>query len=109
LSGAIVGFVGYEAVHYRLHFCCPSGQFENYLRARHLVHHDYYANRCFGVTSALWDLAFGTEPMGGEMAALCESLRSRPQLTGRTNLRKLKNYVLPFQLIERLARHLRTL
>jgi len=48
------------------------------------------------VTSALWDLAFGTEPMGIEMAALRESMRSRAPLTGRTNLYKLKHYVLLF-------------
>ena len=92
-SGAVAGFAGYEAVHYRIHFCRPRGSAENYLRSRHLVHHEHYPNRCFGVTSALWDLAFGTEPMGIEMAVLRESMRSRAPLTGRTNLHKLKNYV----------------
>src|SRR5215469_7487400 len=63
-AGAAAGFAGYEAVHYRLHFRHPLGRLENYLRSRHLVHHEYYPDRCFGVTSALWDLVFGTEPMG---------------------------------------------
>jgi sterol desaturase/sphingolipid hydroxylase (fatty acid hydroxylase superfamily) len=108
-SGILAGFVGYEAIHFRIHFRRPLGTVENYLRARHLVHHEYYANRCFGVTSALWDLAFGTEPIGSAMTALCESMRSRPPLSGRTNLYKLKNYVFPFSLIEYLIRRLRTL
>jgi sterol desaturase/sphingolipid hydroxylase (fatty acid hydroxylase superfamily) len=95
-SGAVAGFAGYETIHYRIHFCRPRGPAENYLRSRHLVHHQHYPNRCFGVTCALWDLAFGTEPMGIEMAALRESMRSRAPLAGRTNLYKLKHYVLLF-------------
>jgi len=107
-SGAALGFVGYEAIHYRIHFCHPRGPIETFLRSRHLVHHEYYPNRCLGVTSALWDLAFGTEPMGTAMTERCESLRSRPPLTGRTNLYKLKNHVVLFPLREHLARHPRT-
>src|SRR5262249_12016631 len=57
LSGAVTGFAIYEAVHYRIHFRRPRGHIENNLRSRHLVHHEHYSNRCFGVTSALWDLA----------------------------------------------------
>jgi 4-hydroxysphinganine ceramide fatty acyl 2-hydroxylase len=104
LTGVAAGFAGYEAVHYRIHFRRPHGQLENYLRSRHLVHHEYYPNRCFGVTSALWDLAFGTEPVGPAMAVLYESMRSRPPLGGRTNLYKLKDSVAPFRLIRHLAR-----
>jgi sterol desaturase/sphingolipid hydroxylase (fatty acid hydroxylase superfamily) len=107
-SGILAGFVGYEAIHYRIHFRRPRGSVDNYLRSRHLVHHRYYPNRCFGVTSALWDLAFGTEPMDSAMTGLCESMRTRPPLTGRTNLYKLKNYVSPFPLIGYLVRRLRT-
>jgi hypothetical protein len=107
-SGAVAGFAGYEALHYRIHFWRPRGRVEDYLRSRHLVHHEYYPNRCFGVTSAFWDLAFATEPMGNEMASLCESVRSKPPLTGRTNLYKLKHYLLPFPLTKYLATSSRT-
>jgi sterol desaturase/sphingolipid hydroxylase (fatty acid hydroxylase superfamily) len=96
-SGAVSGFIFYEAVHYRFHFCRPRGRFETYLRARHLVHHEHYPNRCFGVTSALWDLVFGTEPMDSDMAWLCESMASKPPSNGRTNLYKLPNFVLPWR------------
>ena len=91
-SGILAGFAGYEALHYRIHFRRPCGSVENYLRSRHLVHHLYYANWCFGVTSALWDLAFGTEPMDTAMTALSESMRFKAPLTGRSNLYKLKNW-----------------
>jgi sterol desaturase/sphingolipid hydroxylase (fatty acid hydroxylase superfamily) len=96
LSGVLAGFAGYEALHYRIHFCHPRGAVENYLRSRHLVHHEYYPQRCFGVTSAFWDLAFGTEPMGGGMTACAKSMSSRPPLCGPSNLHKLKDCVLPF-------------
>ena len=92
-SGTIAGFAGYEFLHYRIHFRRPCGPLEDYLRARHLVHHHRYPSRCFGVTTAIWDLAFGTEPMSREMAALCESMRFRPPLTGPTNLYKLKDFL----------------
>src|SRR5262249_3421933 len=96
LSGAVAGFVAYETVHYRIHFRCPRGEIEEYLRSRHLVHHDYYPTRCFAVPSAVWDLIFGTEAMGPEMAALCESTRSKPPLSVRTNLYKLAGYIRPW-------------
>jgi sterol desaturase/sphingolipid hydroxylase (fatty acid hydroxylase superfamily) len=104
LSGAVAGFAGYEAVHYRIHFRRPWGRLEDYLRSRHLVHHEYYPDRCFGVTSALWDLVFGTEPMGPAMAARCESMRSRPPLNGCINLYELKDSIMFFRLSRRLAR-----
>src|SRR5689334_685884 len=47
-SGAMVGFAGYEVIHYRIHFRRPRGPVENYLRLRHLVHHERYPTRCFG-------------------------------------------------------------
>jgi len=97
-TGSVLGFVVYEAVHYRFHFCTPRSRFETCLRARHLVHHEYYPNRCFGVTSPLWDLVFGTEPMASEMAWLRESLASKPPSAGRTNLYKLPNFVWPRKL-----------
>jgi dihydroceramide fatty acyl 2-hydroxylase len=107
-NGAMAGFAGYETIHYRIHFRQPRGAVEQYLRARHLVHHNYYPNRCFGVTSALWDLVFGTEPMGAAMTALCKSTQSIRPLSGRTNLSKIQDSVLPFSLIRHLSRHLRT-
>ena len=109
LSGMVAGFAGYEAVHYRIHFCRPRGRTEDYLRCRHLVHHEYNPHQCFGVTSAVWDLAFGTEAMGNEVAALYQSMRTRPLLTGRTNLHKLKDCILPLPLRASVARRLRKL
>ena len=107
-SGAVAGFVAYEIVHYRIHFRRPRGRIEQYLRSRHLLHHNFYPNQCFGVTSAIWDLAFGTEPMGPEITALCEAMRSQPPLSGRSNLYKLAYYVQPWLMIADVASRRRT-
>ena len=107
-SGMVAGFISYEIIHYRIHFRRPLGRIEGYLRARHLVHHHYHAHRCFGVTSALWDLAFGTEALGPETTALWESTRSKPPLSGRTNLYKLASYLPSGLLIADVARRSRT-
>jgi sterol desaturase/sphingolipid hydroxylase (fatty acid hydroxylase superfamily) len=107
-SGALAGFIAYEIAHYRIHFRRPGGGIEEYLRSRHLVHHHFYSNRCFGVTSAIWDLAFGTEPMGPEIATLRDSMRSKPPLTVRTNLYKLKYYIVPWLVLADVARRKRT-
>ncbi len=104
LSGAVAGFAAYELLHYRIHFCRPGGPVADYLRSRHLAHHESHPDRCFGVTSAIWDLAFGTEPLDADLTALYESMRSRAPLTGPTNLYKLKRYMMPFPLASGLAR-----
>jgi Fatty acid hydroxylase superfamily len=106
LNGAVAGFVGYEVEHYRIHFRRPRGRLEQLLRSRHLIHHLYYSDRCFGVTSPLWDLAFGSEPMGAAIAVLYDSLRDYPLLTGRTNLYKLRNYFRLFSIGGLAKRHL---
>lgn len=108
-NGMVAGFVSYEAVHYRIHFRRPRGRIEDYLRCRHLVHHDSNPNQCFGVTSAIWDLVFGTEPMGDDVTALHESIRTKPPLAGRSNFYKLKYCIVPASLKPSVARHLRTL
>jgi hypothetical protein len=107
LSGSMIGFACYEAIHYRIHFRHSYGAIEKYLRVRHLIHHNHLPNRCFGVTSALWDLVFGTEPMGVAITHLRESINSIPPLSGHSNFYKLRESV-PLLWIEHLARRLRT-
>ena len=88
-SAMLAGFILYEAMHYRVHFRTPSNPFEAKLRARHMIHHYRNSNRCFGVTSALWDITFGTELRGIEMKRAVEAVALTPPLKGPTNLRRL--------------------
>ncbi len=61
LSGIWAGFLYYEAVHYRVHLtAAPSGLIAS-LRRAHFYHHFTNRERCFGVTSPLWDYVFRTQ------------------------------------------------
>ena len=91
-SGAVAGFVAYEAIHYRIHFRPSRNAFERHLRTRHLLHHKHNSNASFGVTSELWDLVFGTEPLGVETRRIRERLASTPPVAGPSNLRKIIYY-----------------
>jgi sterol desaturase/sphingolipid hydroxylase (fatty acid hydroxylase superfamily) len=88
-TGMAVGFIFYEIIHYRVHFALPCGRLEAFLRTRHLVHHYRDSTACLGVTSALWDLTFGTEMTGAEMKRGVEAVAATPPLVGATNLKRL--------------------
>jgi sterol desaturase/sphingolipid hydroxylase (fatty acid hydroxylase superfamily) len=88
LGGLVGGFVIYEAIHYRIHFAEPSNPIEARLRARHLAHHLRAPGAIFGVTSAIWDRAFGTEPPRTELRHLADGLALYPVLSGPSNWRR---------------------
>lgn len=92
-SGIVAGFVAYEAIHYRIHFCAPCGWIEAHLRARHLAHHQSNPDAFFGVTSELWDLIFGTEPRGDEASRRLAAAAATAPLAGRSNACKLFEFV----------------
>lgn len=61
MAGIWAGFLYYEAVHYRVHLTtAPSGFIAKQRRA-HFYHHFINRERCFGVTSPLWDHVFRTQ------------------------------------------------
>jgi len=61
IAGIWAGFLYYEAVHYRVHLtAAPSGFIARQRRA-HFYHHFTNRERCFGVTSPLWDYVFRTQ------------------------------------------------
>jgi sterol desaturase/sphingolipid hydroxylase (fatty acid hydroxylase superfamily) len=62
ISGLITGWLWYGIVHHVIHHRRPR-RLARALRAashRHFLHHSPYASGNFGVTTALWDYAFGT-------------------------------------------------
>ena len=93
-TGIVAGFIAYETIHYRIHFRAPRGAIEAHLRARHLAHHQGNPDASFGVTSELWDLIFGTEPFGPEASRRCAAAAMTPPLAGRSNVRKLRDFLL---------------
>jgi dihydroceramide fatty acyl 2-hydroxylase len=91
-SGMGAGFIAYEAIHYRLHFAMPTPGPETYLRLRHLSHHECAPDASFGVTSALWDLLFGTEMFGDVMVANRQRVAHTPPLEGASNVRNVFDF-----------------
>ena len=88
-TGMATGFVLYEFVHYRVHFRTPHNRLEAYLRERHLVHHYRATDRCFGVTSPLWDRVFSSEVAATEMRSMRAAVAATPPFSGPTNVRML--------------------
>jgi dihydroceramide fatty acyl 2-hydroxylase len=87
LTGMVAGFAAYETLHYRMHFARPSCAWEARLRARHLAHHYRAPEEIFGVTTALWDRVFSSEPAPARMRELGDGVASIAPLAGRSNAR----------------------
>ena len=88
-AGVAAGFIAYELLHYRIHFSTPSCELEARLRARHLAHHVRAPGEIFGVTTRLWDVAFGSEPAPDRMRELAEAGARVAPLGGRSNLGRI--------------------
>jgi dihydroceramide fatty acyl 2-hydroxylase len=86
--GLLAGFIAYEAIHYRIHFSRPRTRMEARLRARHLAHHLRAPNEIFGVTTALWDRVFGTQPAPARRLELETAVAGIAPLTGPSNWRR---------------------
>jgi len=61
MAGIWAGFLYYEAVHYRVHLTTATSGFIAKQRRAHFYHHFTNRERCFGVTSPLWDHVFRTQ------------------------------------------------
>ncbi len=59
-AGLILGYVGYDLVHYDLHHGKAYTSFGRFMRRYHNGHHFATHDLRFGITSPLWDLVFGT-------------------------------------------------
>jgi len=88
LLGLVTGFIGYEVLHYRIHFARPHNRYESYLRIRHLAHHAISPGAFLGVTNSLWDHVLGTEPALTRRQEMEQAVEKVPVLTGPTNWRR---------------------
>lgn len=59
-TGLIAMWLAYEWLHRRIHVAAPIGPYGRWARRHHLAHHFGLAGKNHGVTSPVWDLAFGT-------------------------------------------------
>ena len=85
--GAVVGFLRYEWLHWRIHFREPRNAFERRIRAHHLAHHYRRPQFCFGVTTPFWDRVFKTLPDSYD--ADCAWALEKPVLTTKSNFGRL--------------------
>lgn len=59
-AGVILGYVGYDLIHYFIHHSSPKeGYFKN-LKIYHMQHHYRNGQAGFGVSSKFWDYVFLT-------------------------------------------------
>lgn len=64
IAGTLLGYLGYELVHYSAHHRRPRTALGRALRRHHLRHHFADAGTNFGISSPLWDLVFRTYSSG---------------------------------------------
>ena len=64
LAGIWGGFLYYESVHYRVHLTSSASGLLAWQRRAHFYHHFTNNERCFGVTSRLWDHVLRTQLPG---------------------------------------------
>ena len=60
ITGIWLGFLYYEAVHYRVHMSLVHSALLQQQRRAHFYHHFSNSEKCFGVTSPFWDYVFRT-------------------------------------------------
>ncbi len=61
-AGSVIGYLAYDLIHYGTHHWPMHGRVLKYLKRHHMLHHFKTPDQRFGVSSPLWDLAFGTLP-----------------------------------------------
>jgi dihydroceramide fatty acyl 2-hydroxylase len=61
-AGLIIGYLGYDYMHYYLHHFVPRSELGKRLREQHMRHHFQDHRFGFGVSTPLWDVVFGTLP-----------------------------------------------
>jgi len=81
--GLLSGFLRYEWLHWRIHFRTPRNDAERRLREHHLAHHFVNPRAYHGVTTRLWDRAFGTLP--AECARDYARVADHPPIPGPSN------------------------
>ena len=59
-AGFGLSYIGYEVLHYRIHFAAPRGWYGRWARKHHFSHHFNSPKMNHGVTSPIWDIVFGT-------------------------------------------------
>lgn len=57
--GVIMGYLAYDWIHFYTHHSKPGNGIGKFLRDYHLIHHYAHHTNNMGISSPLWDMAFG--------------------------------------------------
>jgi sterol desaturase/sphingolipid hydroxylase (fatty acid hydroxylase superfamily) len=60
--GVAIGYLAYSLCHHATHHWRAKGRWLKERKRWHAIHHVRGHGECYGVTSKLWDLVFGTGP-----------------------------------------------
>lgn len=60
-SFLLAGYLVYDMIHYYIHYGSPSGGHLYYMKRYHYHHHFVHHDKGFGISSTVWDEAFGTK------------------------------------------------
>jgi len=78
LAGMLQAYVVEEWVHHSVHFCHFDSAYFRYIKRHHLYHHSRAGSEVgYGLTSAVWDTAYGTRISPEVRASLHAPLRRR--------------------------------
>ncbi|MBA3900214.1 MAG: sterol desaturase family protein, partial [Bacteroidetes bacterium] len=61
LPGLVTGYLFYVFLHYLIHTIKPP-KFLEHVWTHHFMHHHRHSEKCFGVSTKIWDRVFGTMP-----------------------------------------------
>jgi sterol desaturase/sphingolipid hydroxylase (fatty acid hydroxylase superfamily) len=61
-AGFIIGYVCYDMIHYATHHLPMRGRLMKALKRQHMQHHFQNPDERYGVSTPIWDVAFGTWP-----------------------------------------------
>lgn len=61
MAGFLIGYLAYDLIHYATHHLPMRGRVATYLKRHHMQHHYKDPTTRFGVSSPVWDFAFGTQ------------------------------------------------
>jgi sterol desaturase/sphingolipid hydroxylase (fatty acid hydroxylase superfamily) len=61
-SGFILGYLGYDMIHYATHHWPMRAGYLKFLKRYHMMHHFKKPDAYYGVSSPLWDMVFRTRP-----------------------------------------------
>jgi sterol desaturase/sphingolipid hydroxylase (fatty acid hydroxylase superfamily) len=96
IAGLIASYASYEILHRREHTSAGIGPYARWARRHHFYHHFVDGRVNHGVTSPLWDFAFGTDRKPGVIRVppkLCMTWLRDPA-TGNIRAEHAQRYVL---------------